>query len=222
MRLRELAALLLLGLTVAAPAAAQFKWVGPDGEVTYSDRPPPAGTNAVTLSVQSASGRRDDAGLPAALREPASRHPVVLYTTAECAPCQMARTHLAKRGVPYSERTVSTAADAEAFRRAGFQEVTMPGLGVGRERTTGYEASAWDRLLDAAGYPKSSMLPASYRQLPPAALVPQAAAPEAARADGADAGAPERAVADGGRARTPRPDPRREAQAAPAAGTFRF
>jgi glutaredoxin len=163
MRPRELAALLLLGLTAAAPAAAQYKWVGPGGEVTYSDRPPPAGSDAVKVSpVASTAARRDDASLPAALREPASKHPVVLYTTADCAPCQMARAHLTRRGVPFSERTVSTAADAEALRRAGFQEVTMPGLGVGRDRTVGYESSAWDRLLDAAGYPQTSMLPASY------------------------------------------------------------
>lgn len=219
MRPRELAALLLLGLTAAAPAAAQYKWVGPGGEVTFSDRPPPAGSDAVKVSsMASASARRDDANLPAALREPASKHPVVLYTTADCAPCQMARTHLTRRGVPFAERTLSTTADAEAFRRAGFQEVTLPGLGVGRERSLGYDSSAWDRLLDAAGYPQTSMLPASYRQQPPVALAPPAAAPETRRPDGA--GAPERAGTDG--TRSPQPDSRREARAAPAASAFRF
>ena len=219
MRPRELAALLLLGLTAAAPAAAQYKWVGPGGEVTYSDRPPPAGSDAVKVSpVASTAARRDDASLPAALREPASKHPVVLYTTADCAPCQMARAHLTRRGVPFSERTVSTAADAEALRRAGFQEVTMPGLGVGRDRTVGYESSAWDRLLDAAGYPQTSMLPASYRQQPPVALAPPPAPPAGRRPDGT--GAPVRAAPDG--ARAPQPEPRREAQAPSGAGSIRF
>ncbi len=229
MRPHELAALLLLGLTAAAPAAAQYKWVGPGGEVTYSDRPPPSGTHAVSVGTMSAPARRDDAGLPAALRDPAAKHPVVLYTSSDCAPCQQARAHLSKRGVPFAERTIATGADADAFQRAGFQEASVPALGVGRERSVGYEASAWDRLLDAAGYPKSSMLPASYRPPAPAPLAaPPAAARDARRPN--DAGGAIEPVADAeprivgpARARVPRPEPRRELEPPPPApGTIRF
>lgn len=33
----------LLGATLALPAAAQWKWRGPNGQIQYSDLPPPAG-----------------------------------------------------------------------------------------------------------------------------------------------------------------------------------
>jgi glutaredoxin len=170
MRTHELAAILLLSLTAVAPVAAQYKWVGPAGEVTYSDRPPPAGTTTVSIGTLPGTVRRDESGFPAALRDPVSKHPVVLYTSSGCEPCQQARAHLSRRGVPFAERTITSAADADAFQRAGFQEISVPALGVGHERSVGYEASAWDRLLDAAGYPKSSMLPPSYRPPPPAPL----------------------------------------------------
>jgi glutaredoxin len=228
MRPHELAAVILVGLTAAAPVAAQYyKWVGPGGAVTYSDRPPPAGTDAVSLGTMSTAARRDDSDLPAALRDPASKHPVVLYTSTQCAPCQQARAHLARRGVPFTERTIASSADADAFRRAGFQEASVPALAVGGERSVGYEASAWDRLLDAAGYPMRSMLPPSYRPSPPAPLASPSPAPAPRDANRAnDAGGALERVVDaeprvGGpaRARVPRlelePTP-------PAPDTIRF
>ena len=228
MRPHELAAALLLGLTAVAPAAAQYKWVGPGGEVNYSDRPPPAGATAIPMGTPIPAARRDDTGLPAALREPASRYPVVLYTSSDCTPCQQARAHLSKRGVPFSERTVTTPADAEAFQRAGFRELSVPALGVGGERSVGYEAASWDRLLDAAGYPKSSMLPPSYRPPAAAALALPAESRGASRAEssgtGLEPGTDAQArAAPGARPRVPRPDPRRELEPPPPGpGSFRF
>jgi glutaredoxin len=158
---------------LAAPAAAQYKWVDANGTVTYSDLPPPPSVMATTLPPVDRA-RADDGMLPAALRATAAKHPVTLYTTSGCTPCQLARTHLSRRGIPFAERTVRTVADANAFRDAGFRENAFPTLQVGRERGIGYEEGEWDRLLDTAGYPADSQLPASYRAPPPRAL----AAPE--------------------------------------------
>lgn len=187
MRTPDLAAILAASVVVAfaAPAAAQYKWVGAGGQVHYSDQPPPAGVSGVLLDTR-ATSPRDEPQAPVALRNAATKHPVVLYTTADCAPCQQARSHLAKRGIPFAERTVKSAGDADAFRRAGFGDNSFPSVSVGRERSVGYESADWDRLLDAAGYPKTSMLPPSYKQPPARGL---AAADAARRATGAnDAG----------------------------------
>jgi glutaredoxin len=169
MRTPELAALLITAVvsTHAAPLAAQYKWVGPGGTVTYSDLPPPAGQSGARLGEPPPRGEDP---MPAALRQAATRYPVVLYTTADCAPCQQARAMLSKRGVPFAERTVATAQDAEAFRRAGFADNSLPAVSVGRERSVGFEQSAWERLLDAAGYPKTSMLPVAYKPQPAKSL----------------------------------------------------
>lgn len=177
--------------TLAAPAAAQYKWTAANGIVTYSDLPPPPGVTGVT-TLSATRAPDDSAQIPASLRDAASKYPVVLYTTNECAPCQQARSHLARRGIPFSERTVKTTGDADAFKRLGFTDNTFPALTVGRERTSGFEAGEWDRSLDAAGYPKTSTLPPSYRSPPAQALAPAAprrpAGTATAAADSAERG----------------------------------
>ena len=79
---------------------------------------------------------------------------------------------LNERGIPFAERTLANADDLEAYKALGFADSSLPGLGVGSERSTGFEANAWNRLLDAAGYPKRSMLPANYRQAEAQPLTP--------------------------------------------------
>lgn len=185
--LRHLVAACLLS-TLVAPALAQYKWVSAGGTVTYSDLPPPAGITAQTLS-RTGLIKRDEAALPTGLASAAGKYPVVLYTTRDCAPCQQARALLVKRGVPFTEKTVQTQADADAFKRIGFEQPAFPAMSVGRERTTGLQTDDWERLIDAAGYPKSASLPPGYRHPPAQSLSPRQAAkpvpesidPEAAR-----------------------------------------
>jgi hypothetical protein len=171
MRPLELAlALALPTLTfAAAPAAAQYKWIAPNGAVTYSDQPPPPGIDSQAMNTRAAAPS-DDGGVPAGLRDATTKYPVVLYTTPDCTPCQQARTHLTKRGVPFVERTVSSSADTESFRKAGFTENSFPAMSVGRERSVGFEAGGWNQLLDVAGYPKTSMLPPSFKPTPAKAM----------------------------------------------------
>jgi glutaredoxin len=158
---------LLLGALVlaASPAHALFKVVGPDGRVTYTDRPP----NAVEGKVQPVNrdgGGAGDSALPFALRQIATRFPVTLYTTSNCEPCSLARASLVRRGVPFSERIAEAQEDREAWTRlVGGPEA--PALRVGGQVLRGYTPSTWDETLDLAGYPKASLLPANWQ--PPAA-----------------------------------------------------
>jgi len=71
-----LSALLLLS---AASAQAQYKVIGSDGRVTYTDRPPVETTSRVqTLDLRRGTPATGD-GLPYALQQPAARFPVTLY-----------------------------------------------------------------------------------------------------------------------------------------------
>jgi len=173
--------ILLIGLAAfGLPAQAQYKWTGPDGKVVYSDSPPPPGITAATLAGPSAA-KPDNKSNLAGLGPIAAKYPVVLYTTSDCSPCQQARSYLSARGIPFSEKTVKTPADADAFRAAGLTELRFPTLGVGREHNTGFEQSQWGSLLDAAGYPAKSMLPAGYRPQPAQSMAPASANTAAAR-----------------------------------------
>lgn len=178
------ACLTVVLLAAAAPATAQpYKVIGADGKVTYTDRPPTAGGRVSTLGARSAP-TVSETPLPAELREAATRYPVTLYTTSgACEPCQGARALLRQRGVPYAERQVVSNEDNEALMRiTGGREV--PVVTIGPQTLKGFAADTWVSYLDAAGYPRQSVLPPGYQYPAPAPLVerriaePAAPAPE--------------------------------------------
>jgi glutaredoxin len=163
------------------PAWALYKVVGPDGKVTYTDRPPsdaPAQTlksNGVTASTE---------GLPYELQRVVSRYPVSLFTGPKCVPCDAARQLLKERGVPFVEKTVTTPDDVRAFSK---QESTdqLPTVRIGQKQLQGYNQAEWTSYIDAAGYPSKSALPLNYRWPAAAPLAP----PEP-KASGANTPAP--------------------------------
>lgn len=171
---RPVVAAVLLGCAAAfsGGAAAQqiYRIVGPDGKVTFSDRPPEdakaKATIAPTVGVAGGGGQ----SLPFELRNVVQRFPVTIYTAANCAACASARTFLGSRGVPYTERTVGSNEDIEALSRLAGS-ATVPFATIGSQQLKGFSESEWGQFLDAAGYPKSSILPPGYRNPTPAPLV---------------------------------------------------
>lgn len=153
------------GLLAPSDAGAQqiFKSVGPDGKVTFSDRPPPeaSGRTGNVASV-APSGGGDSAQLPFELRQAAQAYPVTLFSGPDCGPCEQGRSMLHARGVPFSEKTVSTNEDIESLKRL-VGVATLPVLTIGSQQLKGYSQLEWTQFLDAAGYPKTSQLPAGYR-----------------------------------------------------------
>ena len=176
----------LLASATGLLCAQPYKQVLPDGRVVYSDLPPDAtaaqGRSRAPASSAGGDAAIDPSSLPYALRAPTMRHPVVLYTAADCVPCSDARLHLSKRGIPFAERHVRTESDAAAFRQRGFNELSFPAVAIGAQRLSGFHPSAWDRTLDAAGYPKVAALPSSWRPPQARQLTEPASTSEAALA----------------------------------------
>ena len=158
-------------LYCAALAHAQlYKSVGPDGRVTYGDTPPAAAKQVETRPLP--SGAIATAPLPYELAQVAKAQPVTLFTAEKCVPCDAARSFLAARGVPYTEKTVSSNEDIAALRAAGG-DAQLPVLTIGRSKEKGYEEAAWNTALSAAGYPKTSQLPANWRNPAPQSAAPR-------------------------------------------------
>lgn len=181
MRCRRNALAIALALPWLAAGAATYKWIDAEGRVNYGDRPPESvRAETVRPPPPVSSGDGADPSLPLPLRSAAARSPVVLYGVRDCGACESLRAHLLRRGVPFTERQVQSDRDAEAFRQLGFSTQAIPTLTIGRDRISGYDALRLDTMLDAAGYPRSSLLPAGWR--PPAArpLAPPAEAREPA------------------------------------------
>lgn len=206
--MRQLLLVLAL-ISAAGPAAALYKVVGPDGKVTYTDRPPTTDASSRVAPFRPGSGPgADAAALPLELRAVVSRYPVTIYTADECAPCDAGRQLLVQRGVPFTEKRVTSADDIKAYESAMGARV-LPGLSIGPQQLRGLNESDWSGYLDAAGYPKESKLPRGWKPAPATPMV--AAKPAVAPAEG---GAP---PARG----TTRPGPASPASAptGPAAGT---
>lgn len=155
-----LSAVLLLTVGLIQ-AQTVYKVVGADGKVTFSDKPPVASANA---TVTGAGGKVLAGGpaLPFELRQVVSKYPVTLYTSSNCVPCGSGRAMLSNRGTPFTEKTVSTNEDIEALQRLSGDS-SLPFLTIGGQQIKGYSDSEWTQFLDAAGYPKASVLPAGYR-----------------------------------------------------------
>ena len=189
---------LVAGIAVDASAQQVYKIVGPDGRVTFSDKPP-ADNNAqaTTASVAGVPATKGTnlAGLPFELRQAASRYPVTLYTSPGCTTCAEGRSMLTSRGIPFAEKVVASNQDIEAFKRMGATNVPL--LTIGSQQLPNYSNSEWSQFLDAAGYPKTSQLPPSYVPGPATPMVavgdtprPAAAARQAAAAPAAAPVAP--------------------------------
>jgi glutaredoxin len=170
--LRRCGPALLLAL-LATPVLAQgvvYRSVGPDGRVSFSDQPPAADATPARPQSGPAAAGNPAVPLPFELRQVVARYPVTLHTAPGCAPCERGRQLLDARGVPYVEKTVTTAQDGEALQRLSGDSA-LPFLSIGSQPLTGYSETEWTRFLDAAGYPRQSVLPPGYRRAAPVPLV---------------------------------------------------
>lgn len=175
---------LALLLAASASHAQMYKWVGPDGKITYSDTPPPKTATRVEQK-NLADSASDTSNLPYELAQAAKNHPVTLYSGDKCDPCDEGRNFLKNRGIPFSEKTVSTNEDLARLKQVA-NESRLPVLMVGRSKQSGFEAGAWGTALNAAGYPASSKLPKTYRHPAPVAAAPKALAEQTAQKTQAD------------------------------------
>ena len=174
-------------LLLAGTAQAQvYRVVGPDGRVTYSDKPT---TQPARDAAPSSAGGSSNTALPYTLAQTAQRYPVTLYTSKECVPCTTGRNLLINRGIPFSEKTVESNDDIAALQRLASAG-SLPLLTIGGQQLKGYSDSEWTQYLDAAGYPKTSQLPSSYRRPAAAPLVAARATPAPAASVAEAASAP--------------------------------
>lgn len=163
-------------LLAAASAQAQlYKWVAPDGTVSYSDKPPPS--NAAKVERKSYGGNTpalDD--LPFEVANAARGNPVTLYAAPNCVQCDVGRKLLTDRGIPFSEKTITTNEDLAQLNKM-MGTLKIPVLMVGRNKQLGFGPDEWNSALTSAGYPASNKLPKSYKNPSAEPLVASAAAP---------------------------------------------
>ena len=146
------ALIVCLALFSAVAAAQAYRYVDPSGRTVFSDTPPPGRARDVSKS----TGGVEEPGQPYAVKQAAANFPVTLYTSADCTTqCADGRSLLNGRGVPFTEKMLQKEEDlAELKQLVG--DAFVPALKVGKQSFRGFEAGAWNNLLDLAGYPKSA------------------------------------------------------------------
>ena len=180
---------IFVSFTTTSIGQLVYRIVGPEGKVTFSDKPPADSKAKVTFTTGASSGGITSSSLPFELRQAAQKYPVTLYTGENCSPCQSARLMLITRGIPFAERTISTAEDSQALQRLS-SENTLPFATIGGQQLKGFSDAEWTQFLNAAGYPTASALPVNYRQPAATPLVTVAAAPATRATSAAPAATP--------------------------------
>ena len=166
--LRALPLALLLLTASTAHAQQVYRIVGPDGKVTFSDRPPAAGKDS-PAGTKVTSGGTTNPALPYELKQIAAKYPVTLYTSANCNPCTNAKALLKQRGVPYTEKSIASNDDLAALQKLSGDS-QLPFGTIGSQQIKGFSSLEWAQYLDAAGYPAQSQLPQGYRNPDPTPL----------------------------------------------------
>lgn len=182
MKLAGMAAGAALLLHAALASAQVYKWVDEKGVTHYGDAPPAR----QQAEIKAFAGGAAEAALPYELATAVRNAPVTLYTTVQCKGCDEGRKLLAARGIPFAEKTVTTAEDHAKLRQVDSQG-QLPLLLVGRSKLVGFQAEAWNAALTNAAYPTRSMLPARYRNPDAAAAAPSPPPPETPRREAREA-----------------------------------
>ena len=147
--------LLMLCLLLAGSAAMAetYKWTE-GGKTVISDSPPPGKSKSVSKA--GADAEPGDNNLPFAVKKAMEAFPVTLFTTADCiSECQQARDVLNARGVPFTEKVIQKPEEAEELKQL-VGDFFVPSIKVGNQKFRGIEATAYNNLLDLAGYPKTA------------------------------------------------------------------
>lgn len=154
----------ILSVAAFSAAAQLYRWTDESGKVHFTDTPPPpSARNVQKRSAPAAGGDAAKAGAgapaePFALQEARKKFPVTLYSTPGCEACDEARKLLNARGVPFKEVSITEESQMAELKSAVGSN-SVPAMIVGSSVQKGFEDGVYHRILDAAGYPKSGILP---------------------------------------------------------------
>ena len=168
--LKRVCLLMSLLMLTNVQAGELYRSIDKDGKVHYSDTPLEGSEDYERLKLPDGPAPGDN--LPYETKLAMENFPVTLYTYPDCgSACVKAREMLNKRGIPFSEKSLTTQEAIETFRKdSGGGQV--PALTVGKTWLKGFLEEQWNNELDFAGYPKKLL---TYRPSTPASAPSEAA-----------------------------------------------
>lgn len=144
----------MLLVMVSTYAEEVYRWVDKSGKVYYGDIP--AAETAQLEKKKFADSPAIDEEVPYETLQASKNFPVVLYVSENCETiCNDARELLNQRGIPFAEKILTTKQEIDEFKTLSGRGI-VPAISVGKSWTNGFQADAWNKELDIAGYPKTS------------------------------------------------------------------
>jgi glutaredoxin len=160
--MRKLVVLVLALAPALIQADTIYKSVGPDGKITYSQKPPAGDkvektfsyTNLPSTPLPDSVMRYQDElqkSLKKRLSETDRRDTgtPVLFTAVWCGYCRQAKAYLAQNGISYREHDIETPDGARAFAEAGAGR-GIPVLLWKGQNVQGFSRGAYDALFARA------------------------------------------------------------------------
>ena len=162
-------AIAVLGLMSLSLVSAQtlYKTVGPDGKVSYTDRPPSEGKVEKTLQVEDLPNTaippktlaelaqmerlaklQKSVASAAAPKVVAPYQGAVLYAASWCGYCRLARAYMNQKGIAYKEVDIDQPDGKMAFVQAGGSG-GIPLLVAGGQKLRGFKTEAYDAFFAA-------------------------------------------------------------------------
>jgi len=148
-------ALLCIG-SLITHADTLYKSVGPDGKITYSDKPPSSGNVQKKLTIRNLPSTQLPASALSKLAQTdkknatnnakANAGSVTLYTASWCGYCRQAKAYLASQKINYREVDIETQDGMVEFSQAGGSG-GVPLLIAGKESLEGFSPEAYDDIL---------------------------------------------------------------------------
>jgi glutaredoxin len=138
-----------------AQAGDLYRWVDERGTVSYSDQPPPPSAK----KSQKLKGKANVVEVEKEsydLKQAKHLSPVTLYVTACGQFCDQATDLLKQRGIPYTPKDPSKEPEIAVELKKLTGAVDVPVIVVGGSAYKGFDAATWNRMLDAANYPKTA------------------------------------------------------------------
>lgn len=144
----------LLLLAGGVGAEEYYRSIDAAGKVHYGDKPLPDAADIAKLD--SLSVPVPDESLPFETRRAREKFPVTLYVAEGCGePCNLARDYLNKRGIPFTEKNLTTIEEINAFKKASSGD-QIPAVTIGKNWLVRFSESLWSNALDTAGYPQTA------------------------------------------------------------------
>ncbi|MCC7411963.1 MAG: glutaredoxin family protein [Gammaproteobacteria bacterium] len=139
----------LLSFAAAATDVTVYQCTDPTADKFYADRCPPGTTKEAEMHLQ---GTPRPAG--GEMAEVARAHPVTLYAVPACDACDLVRTQLNRRGIPYTEKDASKDIAVQNELKEAAGALSVPVVRFDDQVLTGYDRNALEAALDAVGFPR--------------------------------------------------------------------